>query len=210
MEDRRKLDEYLTATRDIERRIQRAAKTPITEAGIERPAGIPDSFDEHVRLMLDLQVLALQADITRVATFMAGREISNRTYPEIGVADSHHMLSHHGQMAEKKAKLAQINQFHMTYFAHLLEKLDGVKDGDASLLDTSFVLRGSAFGDPNDHDFLDLPIVVAGGLVRHVGHARVEKGTTMSNLLLTGLQAVGMPIDKFGDSTGALKELSLA
>ena len=210
MEDRRKLDEYLTATRDIERRIQRASQSPITQASVERPAGIPDSFDEHVRLMLDLQVLALQADITRVATFMAGREISNRTYPEIGVPDSHHMLSHHGQMAEKKVKLAQINRYHMSYFAYLLEKLDGVKDGEASLLDTSFVLRGSAFGDSNDHDFMDLPIVVAGGLVRHVGHARIEKGTTMSNLLLTGLQAVGMNIEKFGDSTGALKELALA
>ncbi|WCT77614.1 DUF1552 domain-containing protein [Novosphingobium humi] len=210
VEDRRKLDEYLTATRDIERRIQRAANTPMAQAGIERPAGIPDSFDEHVRLMLDLQVLAMQADITRVATFMAGREISNRTYPEIGVPDSHHMLSHHGQMAEKKAKLAQINRYHMTYFAYLLEKMAAVRDGEASLLDTSFVLRGSAFGDSNEHDFMDLPIVVAGGLVRHVGHARVEKGTTMSNLLLTGLQAVGMPIEKFGDSTGALKELALA
>ncbi|MBB3956127.1 DUF1552 domain-containing protein [Novosphingobium sediminicola] len=210
MEDRRKLDEYLTATRDIERRIQRAAKAPMAQAGIERPAGIPDSFDEHVRLMLDLQVLAMQADITRVATFMAGREISNRTYPEIGVPDSHHMLSHHGQMAEKKVKLAQINRYHMTYFAYMLEKLDSARDGDASLLDTSFVLRGSAFGDSNDHDFMDLPIVVAGGLVRHIGHARVEKGTTMSNLLLTGLQAVGMPVEKFGDSTGALKELALA
>lgn len=210
MEDRRKLDEYLTATRDIERRIQRAANTPMAQAGIERPAGIPDSFDEHVRLMLDLQVLAMQADITRVATFMAGREISNRTYPEIGVPDSHHMLSHHGQMAEKKTKLAQINRYHMTYFAYLLDKLDSARDGEASLLDTSFVLRGSAFGDSNDHDFMDLPIAVAGGLVRHIGHARVEKGTTMSNLLLTGLQAVGMPVEKFGDSTGALKELALA
>ncbi|NKI98022.1 DUF1552 domain-containing protein [Novosphingobium sp. SG707] len=210
MEDRRKLDEYLTATRDIERRIQRAANTPMAQAGIERPAGIPDSFDEHVRLMLDLQVLAMQADITRVATFMAGREISNRTYPEIGVPDSHHMLSHHGQMAEKKTKLAQINRYHMTYFAYLLDKLDSARDGEASLLDTSFVLRGSAFGDSNDHDFMDLPIVVAGGLVRHIGHARVEKGTTMSNLLLTGLQAVGMSVEKFGDSTGALKELALA
>jgi len=209
--DRHKLDEYLTAARDIERRLARAVSTPMASAGkLTRPAGIPDSFDEHIRLMLDLQVLALQADITRVATFMVGREICNRTYPEIGVADSHHMLSHHGNLADKKAKLAQINAYHMGYFAHLLEKLDAARDGEASLLDRSFVLRGSAFGDSNDHDHMDLPVVVAGGLVRHAGHVAVDKGTTMSNLLLTGLQALGVPTQKFGDSTGALQGLDLA
>ena len=203
--DRHKLDEYLTATRDIERRIQRAAAAPMADAGsLPRPSGIPDSFDEHVRLMIDLQVLAMQADITRVATFMIGREICNRTYPEIGVADSHHMLSHHGNMAEKKTKLAQINRYHMTYFAYLLRRLSEVKDGEASLLERSFVLRGSAFGDSNDHDHMDLPVVIAGGLVPHSGHLTVPKGTTMSNLLLTGLQALGVPTTSFGDSTGAL------
>lgn len=203
--DRRKLDEYLSATRDIERRIQRAAAAPMADAGsMPRPAGIPDSFDEHVRLMIDLQVLAMQADITRVATFMIGREICNRTYPEIGVPDSHHMLSHHGNMAEKKAKLAVINRHHMVYFAYLLRRLSEVKDGEASLLDRSFVLRGSAFGDSNEHDHMDLPVIVAGGLVRHAGHLGVARGTTMSNLLLTGLQALGVPATGFGDSTGAL------
>ncbi len=211
MEDRRKLDEYLTATRDIEKRIQRAASTPLADAGsMERPAGIPDSFDAHVKLMVDLQVLAFQADITRVATFMIGREISNRTYPEIGVPDSHHMLSHHGHMEEKKVKLAQINRHHMEYYAYLLKRMSETRDGDASLLDRSFVLRGSAFGDPNEHDYLDLPVVVAGGLVKHEGHVAVAKGTTMSNLLLTALNAVGVPDTHFGDSTGPLKEISLA
>jgi hypothetical protein len=209
--DRAKLDEYLTATRDVERRIERAARAPLAEAGtMPRPTGIPDSFDEHVRLMLDLQVLALQADITRVATFMIGREICNRTYPEIGVGDSHHMLSHHGNMADKKVKLAQINAYHMGYFAYLLGKLDGVRDGQASLLDRSFVLRGSAFGDSNEHDHMDLPVVVAGGLVRHVGHMAVARGTSMSNLLLTGLQALGVQANRFGDSTGPLGGLDLA
>jgi hypothetical protein len=203
--DRHKLDEYLTATRDIERRIQRAAAAPMADAGaLARPSGIPDSFDEHVRLMIDLQVLAMQADLTRVATFMVGREICNRTYPEIGVADSHHMLSHHGNMAEKKVKLAAINRYHMTYFAYLLRRLSDVKDGEASLLERSFVLRGSAFGDSNEHDHMDLPVVVAGGLVKHSGHLSVPRGTTMSNLLLTGLQALGVPTTSFGDSTGAL------
>jgi hypothetical protein len=211
MEDRRKLDEYLTATRDIEKRIQRAASTPLADAGsMERPAGIPDSFDAHVKLMVDLQVLAFQADITRVATFMIGREISNRTYPEIGVPDSHHMLSHHGHMEEKKIKLAQINRHHMEYYAYLLKRMSETKDGDASLLDRSFVLRGSAFGDPNEHDYLDLPVVVAGGLVKHEGHVTVAKGTSMSNLLLTALNAVGVPDTHFGDSTGPLKEVALA
>jgi len=204
--DRRKLDEYLTAIRDIERRIQRAAAAPMADAGsLARPSGIPDSFDEHVRLMIDLQVLALQADITRVASFMIGREICNRTYPEIGVPDSHHMLSHHGNMAEKKAKLARINRYHMVYFAYLLRRLAEVKDGEASLLERSFVLRGSAFGDSNEHDHMDLPVVVAGGLVPHSGHLSVAKGTSMSNLLLTGLQALGVPAASFGDSTGALR-----
>jgi hypothetical protein len=211
MEDRRKLDEYLTASRDIERRIQRAASTPLADAGsMQRPAGIPDSFDQHVRLMVDLQVLAFQADITRVATFMIGREICNRTYPEIEVPDSHHMLSHHGHMEEKKVKLARINRYHMTYFAYLLKRMSETKDGDASLLDRSFVLRGSAFGDPNEHDFMDLPVIVAGGLTRHNGPVTVAKGTTMSNLLLTGLNALGVPETHFGDSTGPLKELTLA
>lgn len=211
MEDRRKLDEYLTASRDIERRIQRAASTPLADAGsMQRPAGIPDSFDQHVRLMVDLQVLAFQADITRVATFMIGREICNRTYPEIEVPDSHHMLSHHGHMEEKKVKLARINRYHMTYFAYLLKRMSETKDGDASLLDRSFVLRGSAFGDPNEHDFMDLPVIVAGGLTRHNGPITVAKGTTMSNLLLTGLNALGVPETHFGDSTGPLKELALA
>jgi hypothetical protein len=211
MEDRRKLDEYLTASRDIERRIQRAASTPLADAGsMQRPAGIPDSFDQHVRLMVDLQVLAFQADITRVATFMIGREICNRTYPEIEVPDSHHMLSHHGHMEEKKVKLARINRYHMTYFAYLLKRMSETKDGDASLLDRSFVLRGSAFGDPNEHDFMDIPVIVAGGLTRHNGPITVAKGTTMSNLLLTGLNALGVPETHFGDSTGPLKELALA
>lgn len=211
MEDRRKLDEYLTASRDIERRIQRAASTPLADAGsMQRPAGIPDSFDQHVRLMVDLQVLAFQADITRVASFMIGREISNRTYPEIEVPDSHHMLSHHGHMEEKKIKLARINRYHMTYFSYLLKRMSETRDGEASLLDRSFVLRGSAFGDPNEHDFRDLPVIVAGGLTRHNGPITVAKGTTMSNLLLTGLNALGVPETHFGDSTGPLKELALA
>ncbi len=208
--DRHKLDEYLESTRDIERRIQRAAlSTPDAHAtAIERPAGIPASFDEHVRLMIDLQVLAMQADITRVGTFMIGRELSNRTYPEIGVPDSHHMLSHHGRNPEKMAKLGKINRHHMEHFAYYLRRMSETRDGTGNLLDRTLVLRGSAFGDPNDHDFMDLPVVVAGGLVPGNRHIAAEKGTTMSNLLLAGLNVLGVPATSFGDSTGPMKALA--
>jgi hypothetical protein len=208
--DRHKLDEYLEATRDIEKRIQKAATstTGPQAAGLERPAGIPDSFDEHVRMMIDLQVLAMQADITRIGSFMIGRELSNRTYPEIGVPDSHHMLSHHGNNPEKIAKLGRINRHHMDYFAYYLRRMGEVKDGEGSLLDRTLVLRGSAFGDPNEHDHMNLPVIVAGGLVPGDRHIAVPKGTTMSNLLLAALHVLDVPDTAFGDSTGPLRELT--
>ncbi|SDA21162.1 DUF1552 domain-containing protein [Sphingomonas sp. NFR15] len=208
-EDRRKLDEYLAATRDIEKRIQRAAASGATSQAtdMERPAGIPDSFDEHVRMMIDLQVLAMQADITRVGSFMIGRELSNRTYPEIGVPDSHHMLSHHGNSPEKMAKLAKINRHHMEYFAYYLDRMKAVKDGEGTLLDRTMVIRGSAFGDSNQHDHMDLPVIVAGGLVPGDRSIAVPKGTTMSNLLLAALNVLDVPTKSFGDSTAPLAEL---
>jgi len=207
VEDRRKLDEYLVATRDIEKRIQRAAVSGGQQTDMERPAGIPDSFDEHVRMMIDLQVLAMQADITRVGSFMIGRELSNRTYPEIGVPDSHHMLSHHGNNPEKMAKLARINRHHMEYFAYYLDRMKAVKDGDGTLLDRTMVIRGSAFGDSNQHDHMDLPVIVAGGLVPGDRSIAVAKGTTMSNLLLGALEVLDVPTKSFGDSTAPLPEL---
>lgn len=202
MADRAKLDEYLTATRDIEKRIQRAMASPVSAGAgdMVQPAGIPDSFDAHVRLMIDLQVLAMQADITRIGSFMIGRELSNRTYPEIGVPDSHHMLSHHGNNPDKMEKLAKINRHHMGYFAYYLDRMQAVKDGEGSLLDRTLVLRGSAFGDPNDHDHMDLPVIVAGGLIRGGRHIAAEKGTTMSNLLLAGLHLLDVPARAIGDS----------
>jgi hypothetical protein len=209
MDDRRKLDEYLEATRDIEKRIQKAMASGggAQATDMQRPAGIPDSFAEHVKLMIDLQVLAMQADITRVGSFMIGREICNRTYPEIGVADSHHMLSHHGNNPDKMAKLAKINRYHMEFFAYYLKKMRETKDGEGSLLDRTLVIRGSAFGDPNVHDHMDLPVIVAGGLTRGDRSVAVPKGTTMSNLLLASLNVLGVPDTKFGDSTAPLKEL---
>ncbi|MBB4614136.1 DUF1552 domain-containing protein [Novosphingobium taihuense] len=208
-EDRHKLDEYLDATRAIEKRIQRAQGEPAPQGTtMQAPPGIPDDFAAHVKLMIDLQVLALQADLTRVGTFMIGREISNRTYPEIGVPDSHHMLSHHGKNPEKMAKLALINRYHMSFFAYMLQRLKEVRDGEGSLLDTMLVLRGSAFGDSNDHDFMDLPVIVGGGLVQGGRHMTVAQGTSMSDLMLAGLNLLGVPATKFGDSSGPLKGLA--
>lgn len=210
--DKHKLDEYMDAARAIEKRIQRTAASPppAQAATLERPAGIPDDFAEHVKLMIDLQVLAMQADITRVGTFMIGREISNRTYPEIGVPDSHHMLSHHGKNPDKMAKLAKINRYHMEFFAYYLDKMKAATDGEGSLLDRTLVIRGSAFGDSNDHDYMDLPVILAGGLVDGGRHVRVAEDTTMSNLMLESLQRLDVPATSFGDSTGPLGILDAA
>ncbi len=208
MGDRHKLEEYLEATRAIEKRIQRAQNSPASTTDMQRPAGMPADFAEHVKLMIDLQVLAMQADITRVGTLMLGREISNRTYPEIGVPDSHHMLSHHGNNPDKMEKLAKINRYHMEFFAYYLDRMQETKDGEGSLLDRTLVLRGSAFGDSNEHDFMDLPVIAAGGLIKGGRHVTVEKGTTMSNLLLAGLNLLDVPVTSFGDSTAPLKALA--
>jgi hypothetical protein len=210
--DRHKLQEYLDATRAIEKRIQRAQNNPsvVATTDMERPAGKPDDYAEHVKLMIDLQVLAMQADITRVGTLMLGREISNRTYPEVGVPDSHHMLSHHASNPEKMEKLARINRYHMEFFAYYLDRMKETKDGEGSLLDRTLVIRGCAFGDSNEHDFMDLPVIVAGGLTPGNRHVVVEKGTTMSNLLLAGLNLLDVPVTRFGDSTVPLSQLTNA
>jgi hypothetical protein len=211
-QDRRKLDEYLASIRDIERRIQKAASQDVDgqSAGLTRPAGIPDSFTEHVKMMVDLQVLAMQADLTRVSTFMVGRELSNRTYPEIGVPDAHHMLSHHGGDKQKMARIALINQLHMKQFAYYLERMAATPDGAGSLLDSTMVLIGCAFGEPNDHDNLDLPILVLGGGLPGDRHVVVPKLTPMSNLMLAMLQRLGIEQQKFGDSNGVLAALTVA
>jgi hypothetical protein len=206
--DRRKVDEYLESIRDVERRIQMAGQRgDSATTDVTRPAGIPDDYDAHVRLMVDLQVLALQADLTRVCSFMLGRELSNRTYPEIGVPDSHHMLSHHGGDKEKIAKLSRINQLHMRQFAYYLERMHATRDGDGTLLESTAVLAGASLGEPNDHDNMNLPILVAGGLMPTNRHIVVPKHTPMSNLMLSIIRAVDVPADTFGDSTGPLTEL---
>ena len=210
--DRRKMDEYLESIRDVERRIAKASQgTGNADASeLTRPAGIPDSFADHVRMMVDLQVLAMQADLTRVCSFMIGRELSNRTYPEAGVPDAHHMLSHHGGDPEKIAKLARINRLHMQHFAYYLERMQATADGEGSLLDSTVVLAGSSFGEPNEHDNMNLPIVVAGGGVPGNRHLVVPKNTPMCNLMLAMVHALGIEQAQLGDSTGPLTELMAA
>ncbi len=163
--DRSKVTEYLDTVREVERRIQKAEAQTFDSSlpDLDRPVGVPAAYEDHAKLMFDLQVLALQGDITRVITFQLARETSNRSYPEIGVADPHHPTSHHGGDPEKVAKIAKINQFHVSLFAYFLEKLNAVSEGNGTLLDNSLYLYGSGMGNPNIHNHVDLPIVVAGG-----------------------------------------------
>ena len=210
--DRAKLEEYLTAVREVERRIQTAesdaAKNQLPD--LDRPLGVPASYADHARLMFDLQVLALQGDVTRVTTFQLARETSNRTYPEIGVPDPHHPLSHHGNNAEKVALMAKINSFHVSLFAEFVLKLKKTTDGNGSLLDHSLYLYGSGMGNPNVHDHTNLPTIVAGGgagKMRGGRHIQYDKPTPLANLHLSLLNKVGVPMESFADSTGTVDEL---
>jgi hypothetical protein len=211
-EDRARVGQYLETVREVERRIQKAeAATPDDQMpDLDRPAGVPASYADHARLMFDLQVLAMQADVTRVMTFQLARETSNRTYPEIGVSDPHHPLTHHGNDADKVAKMAKINAFHVSLFAYYLDRLKATPDGDGTLLDHSLILYGSGMGDPNIHDHVNLPIVVAGGAAGKVKggrHIRYAEPTPLANLHLTLLERVGVRMNAFADSKGKVDEL---
>jgi hypothetical protein len=211
-EDRARVGQYLETVREVERRIQKAeGGTPDDQMpDLDRPAGVPAAYADHARLMFDLQVLAMQADVTRVMTFQLARETSNRTYPEIGVPDPHHPLTHHGNDAEKIAKMQKINAFHVSLFAYYLEKLKSTPDGDGNLLDHSLVLYGSGMGNPNIHDHVNLPIVVAGGAAGRVKggrHIRYAEPTPLANLHLTLLERAGVRMDAFADSQGKVDEL---
>ena len=210
--DRQRVNQYLNTIREVERRIQKAEATAVDNPlpDLDRPAGVPASYAEHARLMFDLQVLALQGDITRVITFQLARETSNRTYPEIGVADAHHPLTHHGNDPEKIAKVAKINRFHVSLFAEFLQKLAATPEADGSLLDHSLYLYGSGMGNPNVHDHTNLPILVAGGAacrMRGGRHIKYDKPTPLANLHLTLLDKVGVRLDSFADSKGKIDEL---
>jgi hypothetical protein len=211
--DRAKLGEYLDAIRDIERRIQKAEEQRDQELPlVSHPAGIPAGYDDHAKLMCDLMVLAYQCDLTRVATFMMGREFSGMTYPFIGVPDAHHPVSHHQQEPEKVAKVAKINLYHVTLFAYLLDKMRSTPDGDGTLLDHVTMMYGAGMADSNRHAPEDIPIVLAGGgagTLKGGRAVRFAKGTPLANLHLNLLDKFGVPMDRFGDSTGRLDDRQL-
>jgi hypothetical protein len=210
--DRTKVSNYLDTIREVERRIQKAegqtAESHLPD--LERPMGVPASYGDHAKLMFDLQVLALQGDVTRVITFQLARETSTRTYPEIGVPDPHHPTSHHANNPEKLAKLAKINAYHASLFAYFLDKLKSTPEGNGTLLDHSLYLYGSGMGNPDVHDHANLPILVAGGAAGRVKggrHIRYTDPTPLANLHLTLLDRVGVRLDSFADSKGKVGEL---
>ena len=209
--DRRKLDEYLSSIREIEVRIERAEKdlnglTP----GIDKPSGVPVLYADYVNLMFDLQLVAFQTDSTRIVTMMMGREGSMRTYPEIGVPDPHHPLTHHRGNPEWIEKVTQVNTMHMELFAGFLKKLRETPDGDGTLFDHSMIVYGSGLSDGNKHTHDDLPVLITGraGNLRLGRHVIYDKGTPMTNLFLTVLDRMGVPAERLGDSTGAIEHLT--
>jgi len=207
--DRARVDEYFDAVREVERRIQLAerssAESPATAGVGGPPVGMPDSFGEHLALMFDLVALAFRADITRVFTLMYGRETGSRTYPEIGVTEGHHSISHHGDKPEKLALYSKVNTYHTSLFAKFLETLHGSAEGDGTLLQRSSILYGGGLSDPNLHDHRDLPLLVVGGHSAPGGrHIATPVDTPMTNLLVGMLDGAGVHVDRLGDSTGRL------
>ncbi len=212
-QDRARLNQYFDAMRDVERRIQMAEEQSAREMPVfDRPVGAPASFEEHAKLMIDLQVLAYQTDMTRVITFMTGRGQSNRSYPEIGVPDAHHPISHHQSDPVKLDKLYKINRYHSELLAYFLDKLRSTEEGNGTLLDHSIILYGSEMSDSNRHLLQNLPILLAGGAggqIKGGNHLQYPKDTPVTNLFLTMLDKLELQVEKFGDSTGKLELLSI-
>jgi len=211
-QDRARISDYLESVREVERRIQTAEAdtkdNPLPD--LNRPMGVPAAYADHARLMFDLQLLAYQGDITRVCTFQIARETSNRSYPEIGIPDPHHPLSHHGDDPDKIERMSKINTFHVSLFAEYLEKLKNTPEGNGSLLDNVLILYGSGIGNPNVHNHTNLPIIVAGGGAGGMQgnrHIRFKDVTPLANLHLSLLDKVGVNIDSFADSTGKVDDL---
>jgi Protein of unknown function (DUF1552) len=204
--DRVRLSEYLDTVREIERRIQRAEAHAGADVSFEAPVGVPDSFEEHVGLMFDLLAVAYQADITRVFTFMLSRELSQRTYPQIGVTEQHHSVSHHGNDVQKIAQNVKVNTYHVTLFARFLDKLRALPDGDGSILDHSLIVYGGGMGNPNPHASDPLPVVAIGGSVgKGHRHVQLPTRTPVGNLWLAMANHYGSTIDTFGDSNGRVE-----
>jgi hypothetical protein len=207
-DDRVRVTEYLEAVRDAERRIQNAERPGEHESPVfDRPTGVPATFPEHARLMFDLQLLAFRSDLTRVITFMTGRELSGRIYPEIDISDAHHPLSHHENDPAKLAKLTRINTHHITQLAYFLDQLQAAPDGDGSLLDHTAVLCGAGMSDGNSHSPLNLPVLLIGADVGRGRHVRVPDETPIGNLHVTVLDTIGVRVDRFGNSTGRVNGL---
>jgi hypothetical protein len=204
--DRLKLDQYSDAIRSVEQQIGVAERGSSAEIpDMEKPIGIPALFSDYAKLMMDLQVLAFQGDITRVSTFMVGHEMGGRAYPELGFGDQHHSLTHHQGDTAKIEKVVRINVFHTTLYRYFLERLRAIPDGDGSLLDHSILVYGSALSDGNMHLYKDLPLfVVGGGMAGIEGnrHVRYPENTPIANLYLALLEKLGIQVESFGDSTG--------
>ncbi len=210
--DRNRIDGYLESVREVERRITSAEATakdnPLPD--LDRPVGVPAQYADHARLMFDLQLLAFQGDITRVVSFQLAREASTRTYPEIGVPDPHHPITHHGNDPEKLAKIAKVNRFHVSLFAEFLQKLKATPEAGGTLLDHTLYLYGSGMGDSDAHDHTNLPILVAGGAagnMRGGRHIRFDQPTPLANLHLTLLNKAGVPLESFADSNATVDQL---
>ncbi len=210
--DRRKMDEYLYAVREIERQLERAEKDGVeVPEGVEKPAGIPPTFAEYVKLMFDMMVVAFQADVTRVASMMIGREGSLQTYPEIDVPDSHHPLTHHRGQPDFVEKVTKINTYHTELFAHFLARLKATPDVDGTLLDNTLIVYGSAIADGDKHTHEDLPVLLLGrgaGRVKPGRHLVYPRDTPLTNLYMTLLDGVGVRMESVGDSTGKLEYLA--
>ena len=210
--DRVKLDEYLDALRDVERRIRMAEEQSARELPVvDQPVGVPGDYQEHARLMMDLLALAYQTDLTRVSTFMLAREVSGRAYPEIGVSDSHHPLSHHQDEPAKLERLHKINEHHFRQFAYLVDKLAGLPEGDGSMLDSTLFLYGTGISDSNTHFHDDLPIALVGGKAAGIAggrYVRYAADTPLANLHVTILEKLGTPVEALGDSTGRVDRLT--
>jgi len=208
--DRHKLDEYLTAVRELEQRIQQAEKFVASQPDFVKPTGIPKQYEQHLGLMYDMMALAFQSDSTRVATFITAHDGDDRPYPFIGVADGHHTLSHHQNDQAKKEKIAKINHFHMEQFARFLTKLKSIKEGEGTLLDNCMIVYGGAIGDGNRHNHDNLPILLAGqggGTLTPARHVKLGKETPMTNLYLSMLDRMGVAAQRVGDSTGKLEDV---
>ena len=210
--DRIKVSEYVDSVRDVERRVQTAEAQSSRELPlVDEPVGIPEDYKTHARLQMDLLALAYQTDLTRVSTFMLAKEVSGRAYPEIGVSDSHHPLSHHQDEAAKLERLHMVNEYHFQQFAHLVTKLAETPEGDGTLLDHTALLYGTGISDSNTHFHDDLPVAVVGGQaagIRGGRYVRHAEGTPIANLYVSLLDRLGVHVDSFGDSTGQVETLT--